>query len=103
MSVLLPADEEEDNTDTDVGEHDAHPDLHAEGVHEGEHAGPLLDGLLDHDRDAEGHEGLGEVRHLLPLRVDGERGDGDLRLPSDELPDHSWKKSRNFNYWEPLG
>jgi hypothetical protein len=28
-SSSIPADEEEDDADTDVGEQDAHPDLHA--------------------------------------------------------------------------
>ena len=89
FKISPPADEEEHDADTDIGEHHAHPDLHAQRVHEGEDAGPLLDGLLDHDGDADGHEGLGEVRDLLPLGVDGERGDGDLCLPADELPHHS--------------
>jgi hypothetical protein len=34
-------------------------------IHEGEDAWPLLDRLLDHDGDAEGHERLRKVRHLF--------------------------------------
>ena len=74
----IPADQEQDDADSDVGENNTHPDLHTEGIHEGKDARPLFDWLLDHDGDAERHEGFGEVRHLLPLGVDGERSDGDL-------------------------
>ncbi len=35
-----------------------------QGIHESEDAGPLLDGLLDHDGDPQRHEGLREVCHL---------------------------------------
>ena len=37
-----PADQEEHDADPDVGEDHAHPDLHGERVHEGEHSGSHL-------------------------------------------------------------
>jgi hypothetical protein len=39
-----------------------------ERVHEGEDAWPLLDRLLDHDGDPEGHERLREVSHLVIMK-----------------------------------
>ena len=56
-----PADEEQHDADADVGEHDAHPYLVGQRVHEREHVGFLVLRLLDHDADSETHEGLGEV------------------------------------------
>ena len=78
-----PAHKEQHNAHSDVSEHHAHPDLHAEGIHEGEDPGSLLYRLLDHDGDSERHERFGEVGNLLPLRVDSERSDGYLRLSPD--------------------
>ena len=49
-TLLSPRDEEEHDADADAGEDDAAPDLLAERVHEGEHAGPLLGRFLDHYR-----------------------------------------------------
>lgn len=65
------ADQEEHHANADIGEHDAHPDLVGQWVQEGEHARLRLLGLLDHDGDAERHEGFGEIDHLLPDQRDG--------------------------------
>ncbi len=65
------ADQEEHHAHADVGEHDAHPDLVGQRVQEGEDARFGLLGLFDHDGDAQTHEGLGEIDHLLPDQSDG--------------------------------
>jgi len=59
-----PGDEEEDDADADVGEGHAAPDLGRQRGHEAEDSWALLHGLLDHDGDAQGHKGFGEVSHL---------------------------------------
>ena len=79
LKISPPADQEKHDADPDVGEHDTHPDLHGQRVHEGENTGAHLwtnidvniDGkksylhrLLDHDRDAKRHKRFGEVCHL---------------------------------------
>ncbi len=65
------ADQEEHHAHADVGEHDAHPDLVGQRVQEGEDARFGLLRLFDHDGDAQTHEGLGEIDHLLPDQSDG--------------------------------
>ena len=72
------AHQKQHHADADVGEHDAHPDLIGQGVQEGEDPRLGLLGLLDHDGDAQGHEGLGEVDHLLAHQGDGQGGHGDV-------------------------
>ena len=67
-----PANQEQNHAHTNVGKHDAHPDLVGQGVQEGKHPRFGLLGLLDHDGDAQTHEGLGEVYHLLSHQGDGE-------------------------------
>ena len=67
------ADQEQDHTHTDVGEHDTHPYLIGQRVQEGEDTWFRLLGLLDHDGDAQRHEGLGEVDHFLTNQGYGER------------------------------
>ena len=74
------ADEEEDNTDANVGKDDAHPDLVGQWIHEREDAGRLLGALLDHDADAETHERLGEVNDTLSDGGDGQGGNGKVGL-----------------------
>ena len=74
------ADEEQDETDAEIRQHDAQPDVEVERIHEREHARLLLLRLLDHDADAEVHERLAEVDHALADRRDGERSDGDVRI-----------------------
>ena len=69
-------DEEKDDADADVGEDDAHPDLVGQRVHEAEHVSLEVDGLLDHDGDAQGHERLGKVHHAFSVRGDRQRSDG---------------------------
>ena len=86
---LLPADKKEDNTNSNVGKHDTHPDLHAERIHEGKHSWSLFDGLFDHNGNSERHERFGEVRHLFSLGVDGEGCDCYLSLSSHKLSNHS--------------
>lgn len=61
------------HTDSYVSEDDTHPDLVGQRVQEGEHSRFRLLGLLDHDGDAQRHEGLGEVDHLLTDQGYGER------------------------------
>jgi len=70
-----PADEEQHQTDAEVREDDAQPDVQVERVHEREHARLLLLRLLDHDADAEVHERLAEVDDALARRRDGQRRD----------------------------
>lgn len=58
-------DQEEDDADADVGENDAHPDLIGQRVKEGKDARLGFGGFLDHDGDAQRHEGLGEIDDFL--------------------------------------
>ena len=74
------ADEEQHDTDADVGEDDAHPDLVGEREEEREHARCLLSRLRDHDADAQTHERLREVDDSLADRRDGQRRDGEVGL-----------------------
>ena len=74
------ADEEESETDAEVGEDDVHPDLECERIHEGEYARLLFVRLLDHDADAEAHVRFREVDHPLSYRGDGQRRYGEIRL-----------------------
>lgn len=75
-----PADQEQDDGHPDVGKDDAHPDLFGQRRHEAKHPWLLLHGLLDHDGDPEGHEGLGEVDDPLAGGCNGEGRDGDVGL-----------------------
>ena len=68
-----PGEHEEDETDDEVGGDDVQPDLDGEWVEEGEEPGTLTSGPLEEDADAEVHEGLREVDHLLAYVVDGQR------------------------------
>jgi len=71
-----PADEEQDETDAEVRQHDAEPDVAVERVHEREDARLLFLRLLDHDADAELHERLAEVDYSLAHRRDSQRRQG---------------------------
>ena len=68
-----PCQHEEDETDEEVGCDHVQPDLDGERVEKGEEAGTLASGPLEEDADAEIHEGLREVDHLLADVVDGQR------------------------------
>lgn len=57
--------QEENHADADVGKHNAHPDLIRQRVQEGKDPGLGLLWFLDHDGNAQTHEGLGEIYHLL--------------------------------------
>ena len=65
-----PGHDEEDDGDADVGEDDADPDLLRQRVQEAEDPRLLFDRLLDHDADAQRHEGFAEVYHPLSFRGD---------------------------------
>lgn len=74
------ADQEEHHAHADIRKHDAHPDLVGQRVQEGEHPRFGLLGFLDHDGNAQRHEGLREVNHLLPDQRDSQRGHSDFRF-----------------------
>ena len=74
-----PTDEEEDQTDAEVGEDDAHPYVRRERVHKRKDARFLLFRLLDHDADAEVHERFREVDDALAHGRDRQRRDGEVR------------------------
>lgn len=69
------ADEEEDDADAYVGKDDTHPDFIRQRVHEAKDMRLVVHRPLDHDGDAEAHEGLGEVDHLFTICGDSQRGD----------------------------
>ena len=75
-----PTDEEQHQTDAEVGEDDAQPDVQVERVHERKDARLLFLRLLDHYADAEVHERLAEVDHSLADRRDRQRSYGDVCL-----------------------
>lgn len=54
-------DQEQHNTDADVGEYNTHPDLVRQRIHEREDIRLLVRGPLHHDADAKAHERLREV------------------------------------------
>ena len=58
-------DEEQNDTDADVGEDHAHPNLVGQREEEGEDARCLLRRLRDHDTDTETHERLREVDYTF--------------------------------------
>ena len=62
------------NCRTCVSQHDTHPDLVGQRVHEGEDIGLGGLGFLDHNADPQTHKRLGEVDHPLSVRGDGQRG-----------------------------
>lgn len=82
------AHEEQHHAHADVSEHNAHPDLIRQWVQEGEHAWLGLLRFLDHNRNAQAHEGLRKIDHFFSnqrysqwcdryvrsLRGGGERG-----------------------------
>ena len=75
-----PTDDEHHQTDAEVRQYDAQPDVVVQRVHEREHARLLLLGLLDHDANAELHERLAEVDHSLTKRRDRQRRHCYVRL-----------------------
>ena len=75
-----PADEKQDETDAEVGQDDAEPDVAVQRVHEREDARLLLLRLLDHDADAELHERLAEVDDSLSYWRDCQRRYGNISL-----------------------
>ena len=70
--------DEQNETDEEVGGDDVQPDLDGERVEEGEEAGTLPSRPLEEDTDTEIHEWLREVNHLLPYVVDGQRRNGEV-------------------------
>ncbi len=70
----------EHHAHADVGEHNAHPDLVGQRVQEGEDTWFGLLGLLDHDGDAQTHEGFWEVNDLLPDQSNSQWGHSDSLL-----------------------
>ena len=71
---------EHQHADEEVGGDHVDPDLDGERVEEREEAGALAPRLLEEDADAEVHERLGEVDHLLAHVGDGQRRDGQVGL-----------------------
>lgn len=72
------AHQEEHHAHANIGKDYTHPDLIGQRVQKGEHARFGLLGLLNHDGDAQAHEGLGKVNDLLPDQRDSERSHGDV-------------------------
>ena len=66
-----PGHDEESEGDQNISSENIQPDLHRQGVHEAEETSGFTTGNLEEDGDAEVHEGLGEVNHALPGKVDG--------------------------------
>ena len=73
-----PTDKEQHDTDPNVGEDHAHPDLVGEGEQEREYAGRLLGRFRYHDADAETHERFREVDRVLAHRRDREWRNGQV-------------------------
>ena len=85
---------EQHEADDEVGEHDVEPDLDGERREEGEEARVRLRRPLEEDADAEVHERLREVDHLLAHVADRERRDRQVRLLQrdairDQIPDQN--------------
>jgi len=93
--------QEEHHADSDVGEHDAHPDLVGQRVEEGEHTRFGLGGFLDHDGDSQRHEGFGEVDHLLSHQSDGQRGDGHVGLLQEDGEKRPWRSPIKHGFCLP--
>ena len=74
---------EDGEADEQVGPDDVQPDLHGQGVEEGEEARLLPARDLEEDGDAQVEERLGEVDHLFPLVVDGQRSCRQIRSLQD--------------------
>lgn len=64
------ADQEKDDAHSNVGKHDAHPNLISQRVEEGEDPWLGLLWLFYHDGDPQTHKWLGEVYHLFPDQGD---------------------------------
>ena len=60
------AHQEEHHTHANIGKDYTHPNLIGQRVQEGKHPGLGLLRLLNHNGDAQAHEGLREVYHFLP-------------------------------------
>lgn len=75
---ILPSDHKQDAADAEARQQNVHPDIRRQGVEEGEDPRVGAVGLVVEDADAQSHEGLGEVDHLLPHVGDGERGYGEV-------------------------
>lgn len=59
------ADEEQHHADTNVSKNYTHPNLIGQWIQEGEHPRLGLLGLLNHNGDAQAHEGFREVYHFF--------------------------------------
>lgn len=62
------------NTDSNVSEDYAHPDLIGQWIQERKNTWFRLLRFLDHDGNTQRHKGLGEVDHLLSHQRDGQWG-----------------------------
>lgn len=88
------AHQEEHHAHANIGKDYTHPDLISQRVQKGEHARLGLLGLLNHDGDAQAHEGLGKVNDLLPDQRDSERSHSDVgSLRRRERGAHGVRKS----------
>lgn len=65
------ADQEEDNTHSNVGKNNAHPNFVSQRIKEGEDSWLGLLWFFDHDGDSQTHKWLGEVYNLFPNQGDG--------------------------------
>lgn len=72
------AHQEEHHAHANIGKDYTHPDLIGQRVQKGEHARLGLLRLLNHDGDAQAHEGLGKVNDLLSDQRDSERSHSDV-------------------------
>lgn len=64
------ADQEKDDAHSNVGEHNAHPDLISQRIQEGKDPRFGLLWLFYHDGDPQTHKRLGEIDHLFPDQGD---------------------------------
>lgn len=89
------ADQEQHHADTNVGKNNTHPDLICQWVQERENSWFGFLRLLYHDRDSQGHEGFGEVNHLLSYQSDGQRSHCNVCFLSNQ----STKSSKTGQKW----
>lgn len=64
---------EESGTDQNVCSHHVQPNIHRQGAHEAEESSGRTGGHLEENTNAQVHERLGEVNHILTGKVDRQR------------------------------